>query len=315
MSPRGSKIVYRNVPSPFIGGNGNPATPPASSPVGLGQLWVRKAGHARASKGPLTRRGEDGRIILRSLAGGEGIRGGAVNSARAELAITLVLLAAVIGGVGFTLANLTSQPITVDYTSSPGQPVNVTMQTLGSYGHGIHATWVSYMTRRLRAEWLHTTIWQVPAHTKVNVTIYQYDSGSPLRNQQIGLVEGTIGNVATLNGKAFSVINSNAGNGVGHTFSMPSLGINVPLYGDDAEREPVRGRSLHHLLAAQRHQVLIHEPRPGHLSLAVFRPVWSRLPVRERWPDADGRLDGRLHEGGLLMPTTNPEVARGDTRQ
>ena len=48
-----------------------------------------------------------------------------------KLAVTVALLAAAIGGVGFALANLTSQPITVDYTSSPGQPVNVTMQTVG----------------------------------------------------------------------------------------------------------------------------------------------------------------------------------------
>jgi len=153
------------------------------------------------------------------------------------VAITLVLLAAVAGGVSFALSNLTSQPNTVDYTSSPGQAVDVTMQTVGSYGHGIHATWVSYMTRSPDGQWLHTTTWQVPAHTKVNVTIYQYDSGSALRNQQIGTVQGTLGGIATLNGKVFSVVNANAGNGVGHTFSMPSLGINVPLYGNNANAD------------------------------------------------------------------------------
>ncbi|MGA3215007.1 MAG: hypothetical protein ABSD97_04865 [Acidimicrobiales bacterium] len=151
-----------------------------------------------------------------------------------RLAITLALLAAVAGGLAFAGVNLTSQPTTVDYTSLPGQPVNVTMQTVGSYGSGIHATWVSYMTRTSGGQWLHTTVWQVPAHRRIDVTIYQYDSGSPLRNQQIGMVQGTIGDVATLNGKTFRVINTNAGNGVGHTFSMPSLGINVPLYGNNS---------------------------------------------------------------------------------
>jgi hypothetical protein len=33
----------------------------------------------------------------------------------------------------------------------------------------------------------------VPAHTRINVTVDQYDSGSPLRNQQLGQVTGTIG--------------------------------------------------------------------------------------------------------------------------
>jgi hypothetical protein len=38
--------------------------------------------------------------------------------------------------------------------------------------------------------------------------------------------------VATLNGKAIHLVNSNAGNGVAHTFSIPTLGINVPLFGN-----------------------------------------------------------------------------------
>jgi hypothetical protein len=150
-----------------------------------------------------------------------------------RLATTLALLIAVIGGVVFAVFNLTWQPTTVAFTAGPGQPVNVTLQTVGAYGSGIHPTWVSYMIRTPDGRWEHTTMWQVPAHTRVNVTIYQYDSGSPLRNQQIGMVQGTIGGVATLNGKVFSVINANVGNGVGHTFSMPSLGINVPLSGND----------------------------------------------------------------------------------
>ena len=34
---------------------------------------------------------------------------------------------------------------------------------------------------------------------------------------------------ATLNGAAYSTYDSNSGNGVGHTFSIPTLGISVPL--------------------------------------------------------------------------------------
>jgi hypothetical protein len=82
----------------------------------------------------------------------------------------------------------------VDYAAGhqAGQSVNVTMQTVGSYGvTGAHSTWVSYMTRTPQGQWVHTTLWQVPAHTRINVTIYNYDSGSPLRNQQVGLVTGT----------------------------------------------------------------------------------------------------------------------------
>ena len=61
------------------------------------------------------------------------------------------------------------------------------------------------------------------------MTVLQYDSGSPLRNQVWGQVEGTFGNSATLNGSSYSTYNANAGNGVGHTFTVPALGIDVPL--------------------------------------------------------------------------------------
>ncbi len=138
-------------------------------------------------------------------------------------------------GVMFAVLALAKEPPTVDYAAGhqAGQPVDVTLQTVGAYGSAPHPTWVSYMTRSPQGAWVHTTLFQIPAHTRINVTIYNYDSGSPLRNQQIGLVTGTTGHVAFLNGKAFHLINSNAGNGVGHTFSIPTLGINVPLYGNN----------------------------------------------------------------------------------
>jgi hypothetical protein len=119
---------------------------------------------------------------------------------RAALAGALALIAA--GIVVYAFISFMSQPSTVTFSAASNGQVNVTLQ-----------------------------IWQVPAHTKVNVTILQYDSGSPLRNEQIGQVTGTVGDVATLNGAKFSVNNSNIGNGVGHTFSIPTIGVSVPLAG------------------------------------------------------------------------------------
>lgn len=152
---------------------------------------------------------------------------------RIAIAIGVFVIAAL--GVMFAVRALAKEPPTVNYAAGhhAGQPVDVTLETVGAYGSAPHPTWVSYMTRTPEGQWVHTTLWQVPAHTRINVTIYNYDSGSPLRNQQVGLVAGTIGNVATLNGKTIHLINSNAGNGVGHTFSIPTLGINVPLYGNN----------------------------------------------------------------------------------
>jgi hypothetical protein len=122
---------------------------------------------------------------------------------------------------------------TVDFTAAQpsGAPVDLTVQTVGTIGFGAHPTWVSYLVKNPNGQWIHSTVWKVPAHTRINLTIEQYDSGSPLRNQQWGLVAGTTGGVETLNGKPIALYDSNGGNGVGHTFSIPTLGISVPLVG------------------------------------------------------------------------------------
>lgn len=122
---------------------------------------------------------------------------------------------------------------TVDFTAAQpsGAPVDLTVQTVGTIGFGAHPTWVSYLVKNPNGQWVHSTTWKVPAHTRINLTIDQYDSGSPLRNQQWGLVAGSTGGVETLNGKPIALYDSNSGNGVGHTFSIPTLGISVPLVG------------------------------------------------------------------------------------
>jgi hypothetical protein len=146
-----------------------------------------------------------------------------------KMTVTVILFAVVAVAAVVLIVNLLGTPPSVDFTASGGQ-VNVTLQTVGTFGSGDHPTWVSYLVESPQGQWVHTTNFQVPAHVRINVTIVQYDSGSPLRNQEIGQVQGTAANAALLNGKAFRVIDSNSGNGVAHTFSMPSLGINVPLY-------------------------------------------------------------------------------------
>jgi hypothetical protein len=150
-----------------------------------------------------------------------------------KMTVTVILFAVVAVAAVVLIVNLLGQPPSVVFTSSGGQ-VNVNLQTVGAFGAGDHPTWVSYLVESPQGQWVHTTNFQVPAHVRINVTIIQYDSGSPLRNQQIGQVQGTSANAALLNGRPFRVIDSNSGNGVAHTFSMPSLGINVPLYGNNS---------------------------------------------------------------------------------
>lgn len=135
------------------------------------------------------------------------------------LAFGLVVFAA--------MAFIRSSPPSVDFTAKSGQPVNLTIQTVGSVGYGVHPSWVSYLVQDPSGSWVHTTLWKLPAHTKVNVTIYEFDSGSPLRNPAIGAVAGVTN--PELNAKSYSLVDATQGNGVAHTFSVPQLGINVPL--------------------------------------------------------------------------------------
>ncbi len=121
----------------------------------------------------------------------------------------------------------------VDFTSAQpaGQPVNLTVQTVGAIGFGDHPTWVAYLVKDPAGRWIPSTTWRLPANTLINMTVEQYDSGSPLRNQQWGQVTGTTGNAATLNGANLTAYNSYSGNGIGHTFAVPALGLSVPLVG------------------------------------------------------------------------------------
>ena len=133
--------------------------------------------------------------------------------------------------VWVVFAYLRSSPPTVSFTGAQG-PVHMTIQTVGAIGYGVHPTWVSYLVQDPHTgKWVHTTIWQLPADREVDVTVYQYDSGSGFRNPIWDGVTGTTGNVATFNGKQESVIDASSGSGVGHSFNVPDLGINVPLIG------------------------------------------------------------------------------------
>jgi hypothetical protein len=112
----------------------------------------------------------------------------------------------------------------------------LTLQTVPSYGHAPDPDWVSYLAQDSSGHWQHTTIYKVPAHTLVNVTVYQFDTATGLRNNFLAQVRGTRGSTATLNGKPFTVLNPDL---TSHTFTVPDLGISVPLPGvaDNAKNQ------------------------------------------------------------------------------
>jgi len=135
---------------------------------------------------------------------------------------------------------------TVHYTGSNGQ-VNVVLQEDPQNNTTTHPDWVSYYVQDPTSkQWIHTTLFSVPANTKVNMTIYGFDGCTPLRNNFWSQVQGTIGDTITVSqfdqhGKEYvtndttSVINSYSNCNVGHTFAIPSLGVFVPVASPNAQ--------------------------------------------------------------------------------
>ena len=145
-----------------------------------------------------------------------------------SVAVVLAVFAVI---VIWTFIHLTHYPATVAAAATAPGEANITMQTVGAIGTEPHPPWVSYLMQRPNGTWVHTTVLKVPAHSTVHVTIYQYDSGSDLRNPLMNQVQG-VGD-ATVNGKPYSTWTD----AIGHTFTVPQLGISVPLPGipDDAK--------------------------------------------------------------------------------
>ncbi len=171
-------------------------------------------------------------------------------SVLARAAILAVAFLAVVG-VGvfvavYYIGAATTQLPTVHYTATNGQ-VNVVLQEDPSNNSATKPDWVSYYTQDpVTKQWLHTTLFSVPANTKVNMTIYGYDGCTPLRNNYWSVVQGTIGNTVTVQQYSHtnkplggptttSVVDSWTNCNVAHTFAIPSMGLFVPVPSPNAE--------------------------------------------------------------------------------
>jgi hypothetical protein len=147
-----------------------------------------------------------------------------------RIAVVLSALVAVVAVVVGTLVYLVAYPPEVSAaTTTPGE-ANVTLQTVPAYGLDPEPTWVSYMVKE-GDSWVHTTMFQVPAHSLVHFTVYQFDTGSPLRNPFMNQIAGTVGGTENIDGKDVSIFNANEGDGVGHSFTIPALGISAVFPG------------------------------------------------------------------------------------
>lgn len=148
--------------------------------------------------------------------------------------LVVAFLAVVALGVFIVVHFFLGGPTTVDFTANvtpnSGAVVNVVMQEDPQNTVSTNPDWVSYFIQDPQThQWIHTTLFRVPAGSRVNMTILGYDGCTPLRNQVWGQVTGTIGNVAYENGKPITQLNSWSGCNVAHTFSIPGIGLNVPM--------------------------------------------------------------------------------------
>jgi hypothetical protein len=146
------------------------------------------------------------------------------------LAFLAVAAVAVFVIVHYFLGGPPTVDFTSDVTADTGATVHVVMQEDPQNTVSTHPDWVSYFIQNPQTHaWIHTTIFKVPAGSKIDMTIYGYDGCTPLRNPVFGQVTGTIGGVEYVNGKPVKVINSWSGCNVGHTFSIPGINLNVPM--------------------------------------------------------------------------------------
>jgi hypothetical protein len=116
--------------------------------------------------------------------------------------------------VATTTSNVLQGRPVVDFTLT-------TVAAVGAEGDGdnMHPNWVGYLP---------TTFLQVPAGAVVHMTIDQQDGQTGLRNEFFGLVRGTINDQMTVNGKVVSALDPSL---AAHTFTIPDLGVSVPLEG------------------------------------------------------------------------------------
>jgi hypothetical protein len=134
----------------------------------------------------------------------------------------------------YIVSYLMLRPPTV--TASGKAPhARLTLQTVASLGFGPHPDWVSYLVKDATGRWVHSTVFTVPAHALVTVTIYQYDTATGLRNPFFGGPQGIVGDM-TVDGKPVKTLDPDLAS---HTFAVPDLGVTVPLEGvpDDAKNQ------------------------------------------------------------------------------
>ena len=171
--------------------------------------------------------------------------------------LALVAIVALVGVlIGVYVVDLTNGPtpyrLPVAQGANGEKTVNLTLQTVAAVGPNLspNENWVSYLVRE-NGVWHRSTVWTLPAHTLVRVTVYQFDGDSGLRNPFLAEARGIVGDTFSVDGKAMRTIDPDDAS---HTFAIPQLGLIVPLEGvaDDAKNQcgfaPCSLSNAHHTI-------------------------------------------------------------------
>jgi hypothetical protein len=153
--------------------------------------------------------------------------------------VAIAVAGAVVWATAAVLQALGHVPPTLKATPAAGGQgaANVVTLSLATYpdsmsgvhgaSGGAHPEWVTYGP---------STTLSVPAYSLVKMTIKNYDTASTLNDTFFAQVQGTVGGVASYDGKPLSKISPDA---VAHTFTIhmfptsgqPALDVSVPLLG------------------------------------------------------------------------------------
>jgi hypothetical protein len=181
-------------------------------------------------------------------------------------AIVCVLLGLYVG------LYLTNQPAAASAAQSAGNGLHLYLGTVpASETTDPNPSWVSYYAvNATSGNWRHDTTFDLPAHSTVTITIYNYDGQSGLRNPFISQAQGTAGGDFTLDGKPTHAIDPDAAS---HIFAIPQFGVSVPVMGvtDDAKNQC--GNAPCPLSTAHTTTTFtIHTPGPGLYRWQCFVP-------------------------------------------
>src|SRR5574337_929823 len=157
-----------------------------------------------------------------------------------RLAVVAVGAAVIAGLLVWYVAGflMVSPPaVTPQATQGATPTAELTLQTVAGLGDGFtQPSWVSYLVKDKQGQWKHSTIFTLPAHALVHVTLYQYDTATGLRNPFLGKPQGIVGDTMTVDGKTIDVLDPDLAS---HTFTVAAYHLVVPLEGvaDDAPNQ------------------------------------------------------------------------------